>query len=206
MTPWSVFYRADSCQNWTADLSSSFWPWNIKWHQLTEMPAFTWEPGGSKQCFGSGLLGSWRHSIGSAALRTTGLDTFAPLGSPCPLTKNWRALTSCVLLHILQIGSSVRVYTVGRCQEAVRPPTWIFCGGSGCYLTTFMHKYSTNQGFIGGAWEAVTESSMQTEGLEHCQETGDEPQWALLLGAHCPFSVLGGNCAGRGFSTSQTGG
>lgn len=81
MTLWSVFYRADSCQNWTADLSSSFWPWNIKWHQLTEMPAFTWEPGGSKQCFGSGLLGSWHHSIGSAALCTTGLDTFAPLGS-----------------------------------------------------------------------------------------------------------------------------
>lgn len=37
-----------------------------------------------------------------------------------------------------------------------------------------MHKYSTNQGFIGGAWEAVTEPSMQTEGLESCQETRDE--------------------------------
>lgn len=27
---------------------------------------------------------------------------------------------------------------------------------------TFMHEYSTNRGFIGGAWEAVTEISMQT--------------------------------------------
>lgn len=130
-------------------------------------------------------------------------------GFTCPLPKNCRALTSCVLLHILQIGSSVRVYTVGRCQEAVRPPTWIFCGGSGCYLTTFRHKYSTNQGFIGGAWEAVTEPSMQTEGLESCQETRDEGMslsGLCCLGHIVPSQFLEATVQEEGFSTSQTGG
>lgn len=49
----------------------------------------------------------------------------------------------------------------------------------------FMHGYSTNRGFIGGgggAWEAVTEPSMQTEGLESGQETTDEE---MSLSALC---------------------
>lgn len=170
------------------------------------MPAFTWEPRGSKQCFGSGLLGSWCHSIGSAALRTTGLDAFAPLGS---------------LVH------SPR--TAERSQAPTYFANWIKCKSLYCGKVSGSSKTS-NMNFLWREWLLPDYLQAQVQhkpglywwGLGSCDRAqhadwglgelpgnegwGDEPQWALLLGAYCPFSVLGGNCAGRGFSTSQTGG
>lgn len=64
-------------------------------------------------------------------------------------------------------------------------------------------------GFIGGAWEAVTEPGMQTarawtaarrQGVRVPASVGSAA-WA-----HHPFSVPRGKCEGRGVSTSQTGG
>lgn len=108
-------------------------------------------------------------------------------GLTCPLPKSWRALRSHVFLHILQSGSSIRFYTIGKCQEVVRPPTWILiCGGSGCYLPSWTS--TAQMSFIGGAWEVVTELSMQTGGLGSWPETRDEGM--SLSGLYCSGRIV----------------
>jgi len=64
-----------------------------------------------------------------------------------------------------------------------------------------MYQGSTNRGFIGGAWEAVTEPSMQAvrawiasrrQGMRGRASVGSAARGTLSL---CPFSVLRGKCA-----------
>lgn len=75
--------------------------------------------------------------------------------------------------------------------------------------STFMHQFGTDRGFIGGAWEALTEPRMQTGKVWYsCKETMEE---GTGLGGLCcledfvPSQSLRASLQ-KEFSTSQTGG